>query len=233
MKKLSNDEARAGSMTIEEAGTATYWRALQIEGTMTGLMCRQSASYEEWESMFKAMTETRPWMHLPSEDAPFGDLYKWLGAKFRVGDQPMTRKHLVAIVDAYHPGTGRQAVSQFEKDLDQPYVAVGKHGGARTKQRDPDHLDSQRGVRGTTGADYLMARLAHIGVNCQEEIGPDKQFKSAAEAARHYGIVQPRTRYEVSPGVNEEICARRLVEVLGAEKFQRVCSYAHQHIDNL
>ena len=228
MKKLSADEAKAGSMTIEEAGTATYWRALQIEGTMTGLMCRQSASYEEWESMFKAMTETRPWMHLPSEDAPFGDLYKWLGAKFKVGDQPMTRKHLVAIVDAYHPGTGRQAVTQFEKDLDQPYVAAGKRG--QPKKSVPEHLTSQRGTRGSTNADYLMARLAHLGVDCQDEIGPDKQFKSAAEAARHYGITKPRSRYEVSPSVNLTHAAQRIIEVLGKDNAAELVTQLTQHL---
>ena len=34
MKTLTHDEAQVGTMTAEEAGEATYERALQIQGAM-------------------------------------------------------------------------------------------------------------------------------------------------------------------------------------------------------
>jgi hypothetical protein len=223
-------------MTIEEAGEATYWRALQIEGALTGLMCRQSSSFEEWQSMFTSMTETRPWMHLPSEQEPYGDLYSWLGAKFKVGDVPMTRKHLVAIVDAYHPGSGKQVVAKFEKKLDQPYVAVGSKNNnpsgrnQHSRSSYPGNATSQTDARRGNSTDYLMAQLAHIGVDCQAEIGEGKRFASAAEAARHYGITKPRSRYEISPSVNLDNAAQRIIEVLGADKAAELVAHLTTHL---
>jgi len=224
-------------MTIEEAGNATYWRALQLEGSLTALMCRQSSSFEEWQSMFNSMTETRPWMHLPSEEKPYGDLYSWLGAKFKIGDAPMTRKHLVAIVDAYHPGSGRQTVTNFEKKLDQPYVAVGQRGGNNNpagrkgkNQSYPDNVDSQSDARRGTSADYLMTRLAHMGVDCQAEIGDGKRFATPTEAARHYGILKTRNRYEVSPSVNLDNAAQRIIEVLGQDKAAELVTRLTHHL---
>lgn len=237
MKTLTRDEAKAGSMTLAEAGTATYWRALQIEGTLSGLMCRQSSSFEEWQSMFETMTETRPWMHLPSEEQPYGDLYSWLGAKFKIGEIPMTRKHLVAIVDAYNPGSGKQVVAKFEKKLDQPYVAVGKVGNPNRDPRTgrltngyPGNDRSQSDARRGNSTDYLMAQLIDKGVDVLAEIGPGKQFKTAAEAARHYGITKPRSRYEVSPSVNLDNAAQRIIEVLGADKAAELVAHLTTHL---
>ena len=234
MTKLTADQARAGSMTIEEAGEATYWRALQIEGALTGLMCRQSSSFEEWQSMFTSMTETRPWMHLPSEQEPYGDLYSWLGAKFKVGDVPMTRKHLVAIVDAYHPGSGKQVVANFEQRLNaSPYKPGTNGGGSGNNQhsnRYPGNGSTQSDARRGNSTDYLMAQLAHIGVDCQAEIGEGKRFASAAEAARHYGITKPRSRYEISPSVNLDNAAQRIIEVLGADKAAELVAHLTTHL---
>ena len=220
MKTLTRDEAKAGSMTLEEAGKATYWRALQIEGTLSGLMCRQSSSFEEWQSMFETMTETRPWLHLPSEKDAYGDLYTWLGAKFKIGETPMTRKHLIAIVDAYNPGSGKQVVAKFEKKLDQPYVAVGSKNNNPSGRNQHDSSSAPghaTNPRGQNNVDYLMARLIDMGVDVTAEIGAGKQFKTAAEAARHYGITKPRSRYEISPSVNLDNAALRIIEVLGTD----------------
>jgi hypothetical protein len=227
MTKLTADQARAGSMTIEEAGEATYWRALQIEGALTGLMCRQSSSFEEWQSMFTSMTETRPWMHLPSEQEPYGDLYSWLGAKFKVGDVPMTRKHLVAIVDAYHPGSGKQVVANFEQKLDQPYVRVGEAHRPKGSKNGAPGPSKQRGQN---NVDVLMARLRSMGVDVLAEIGEGKRFASAAEAARHYGITKPRSRYEISPSVNLDNAAQRIIEVLGADKAAELVAHLTTHL---
>lgn len=227
MKTLTPDEAKAGSMTLAEAGTATYWRALQIEGTLSGLMCRQSSSFEEWQSMFETMTETRPWMHLPSEENAYGDLYTWLGAKFKIGDTPMTRKHLVAIVDAYNPGSGKQVVAKFEKQLDQPYVAVGQVGRPKGSKNGAPGPNKQRGQN---NVDVLMARLRSMGVDVLAEIGAGKQFKTAAEAARHYGITKPRSRYEISPSVNLDNAAQRIIEVLGSDKAAELVAHLTTHL---
>ena len=82
MTMLTKDEARVGAMTAEEAGVGTYDRALQIQGSLAALISRQSASLEDWTNKLAAMETTRPWMHLPSEDKPCGDVYKWLKAQF-------------------------------------------------------------------------------------------------------------------------------------------------------
>ena len=62
-----------------------------------------------------------------------------------------------------------------------------------------------------------MAQLIDKGVDVLAEIGPGKQFKTAAEAARHYGITKPRSRYEISPSVNLDNAALRIIEVLGTD----------------
>ena len=80
MPKLSKEEARVGAMTIEEAGIGTYDRALQIQGSLATLLSRESASLDSWTSKLEAMETTRPWMHLPNEEQPYGDVYKWLSS---------------------------------------------------------------------------------------------------------------------------------------------------------
>jgi len=223
MKTLTTDEARVGTMTAEEAGEATYERALQIQGAMAALLSRQSAAITDWESLLNSMKTTRPWMHLP-KGKPFQDFYKWLAAQFKIGGQPMTRDQLVAIVDAYAPGRGVPIVAEFEKAIEQPYVAVASPGNpnrdpktGRLTNPDPDKDRSARQYG--TSADYLMAQLiAKIGPHVQEEIGPGRQFASVMAAAVHYGIAKRRVRYEVTPDCSTGNAAARIVEVLGPDK---------------
>jgi hypothetical protein len=226
MKTLTTDEARVGTMTAEEAGEATYERALQIQGAMAALLSRQSAAVTDWESLLNSMKTTRPWMHLP-KGKPFKDFYKWLAAQFKIGGQPMTREQLVAIVDAYDPGRGKPIVAEFETAIEQPYVAVASPGGNNNpngrkgkNQSYPDNVDSSRPDRQRgTSADYLMAQLiAKVGPQVQEEIGPGRQFASVMAAAVHYGITKRRVRYEVTPDCSTGNAAARIVEVLGPAK---------------
>lgn len=225
MKTLTTDEARVGTMTAEEAGEATYERALQIQGAMAALLSRQSAAITDWESLLNSMKTTRPWMHLPKEK-PFKDFYKWLEAQFKIGGKPMNREQLVAIVDAYAPGRGVPIVGEFEQAIEQPYVAVGSRDNNPTGRNQhsrssyPDNLTSDRSDRQRgTSADYLMAQLiAKIGPHVQEEIGPGRQFTSVMAAAVHYGIAKRRVRYEVTPDCNTSNAAARIVEVLGTDK---------------
>jgi len=146
----------------------------------------------------------------------------------------MTRKHLVAIVDAYNPGSGKQVVANFEQRLNaspykpgEPGAASGDQHWKRSGNRYPGNgNDARRG----NSADYLMAQLAHIGVDCQAEIGEGKRFASAAEAARHYGITKPRSRYEISPSVNLDNAAQRIIEVLGADKAAELVAHLTTHL---
>lgn len=225
MKTLTTDEARVGTMTAEEAGEATYERALQIQGAMAALLSRQSAAITDWESLLNSMKTTRPWMHLP-KGKPFKDFYKWLAAQFKIGGKPMNREQLVAIVDAYAPGRGVPIVGEFEQAIEQPYVQVSSHGGARPDSGPkakgssyPGNLNDQSDRRRGNSADYLMAQLiAKVGPHVQEEIGPGREFPSVMAAAVHYGIAKRRVRYEVTPDCNTSNAAARIAEVLGADK---------------
>jgi len=226
MKTLTKNEARAGAMTAEEAGEATYERALQIQGAMAALLSRQSAAITDWESLLNSMKTTRPWMHLPKEN-PHKDFYKWLAAQFKIGGKPMTREQLVAIVDAYAPGRGVPIVAEFEKAIEQPYVAVASPGGNNNPngknqhggQRYPDNGDSRPDRQRGTNASYLMAQLiAKVGTDVVEQIGTNRQFASVMAAAVHYGIAKRRVRYEVTPDCNTNNAATRIVEVLGPAK---------------
>lgn len=229
MPKLSKEEARVGAMTIEEAGIGTYDRALQIQGSLATLLSRESASLDSWTSKLEAMETTRPWMHLPTEEQPYGDVYKWLSSTFKVGDQPLGRDRLISIIDAYAPGMGKQRVAAFEAAIEQPYVRA-KRGGqrgntnAKKNEADPgkDRFNPTSAARHGNSADYLMARLIAAGVDVVAEIGPGKRFPSVAAAARHYGITQQRARYELSPAVSIPNAAKKIIEVLGKDKARQL-----------
>lgn len=239
MKTLTHDEARVGAMTAEEAGEATYERALQIQGAMAALLSRQSAAITDWESLLGTMKITRPWMHLP-KDQPHKDFYKWLAAQFKIGGKPMSRDQLVAIVDAYAPGRGTPIVAEFEKAIERPYVAVDSPGGNNNpngrkgkNQSYPDNVDSsdRSGRQRGTSADYLMAQLiAKVGTDVVERIGPGRDFPSVMAAAVHYGIAKRRVRYEVTPDCNTSNAAARIVEVLGNEKATELITAIALHI---
>jgi hypothetical protein len=241
MKTLTHDEARVGAMTAEEAGEATYERALQIQGAMAALLSRQSAAITDWESLLGTMKITRPWMHLP-KDQPHKDFYKWLAAQFKIGGKPMSRDQLVAIVDAYAPGRGTPIVAEFEKAIERPYVAVDSRGGNNNpngrkgkNQSYPDNVDSsdRSGRQRGTSADYLMAQLiAKVGTDVVERIGPGRDFPSVMAAAVHYGIAKRRVRYEVTPDCNTSNAAARIVEVLGNEKATELMTAIALHVRN-
>lgn len=236
MKALTSDEARVGAMTAEEVGEATYERALQIQGAMAALLSRQSAAITDWESLLSSMKTTRPWMHLPKGE-PFEDFYKWLAAQFKVGGKPMDRQQLIAIVDAYAPGRGIPVVGEFEKVIEQPYVAVGRNEeraadgrfAGVTRVTPDDHSSRRRG----NSADYLMAQLiAKVGTDVVERIGPGRQFPSVTAAAVHYGIAKRRVRYELTPDCSTNNAAARIVEVLGSEKAAELVAAIALHIKN-
>ena len=236
MKTLTHDEARVGAMTAEEAGEATYERALQIQGAMAALLSRQSAAITDWESLLSTMKTTRPWMHLP-KDQPHKDFYKWLAAQFKIGGEPMSRDQLVAIVDAYAPGRGTPIVAEFEKAIEQPYVAVASPGGngsnqhTKSKSYPGNDCSDQASRRRGNKSDYLMARLvAEVGTGVIEEIGPGRKFTSVMAAAVHYGIAKRRVRYEVTPDCNTSNAATRIVEVLGNEKATELITAIALHI---
>ena len=239
MKTLTHDEARVGAMTAEEAGEATYERALQIQGAMAALLSRQSAAITDWESLLGTMKITRPWMHLP-KDQPHKDFYKWLAAQFKIGGKPMSRDQLVAIVDAYAPGRGTPIVAEFEKAIERPYVAVASrgapkgNGNASKNNPYPDKdCSSRSGRQYGTSADYLMAQLiARVGTDVVERIGPGRDFPSVMAAAVHYGIAKRRLRYEVTPDCNTSNAAARIVEVLGNEKATELITAIALHIKN-
>jgi len=236
MKTLTKDEARVGSMTAEEAGVATYDRALQLQGSLAALLSRQSAAISDWQKILNEMEATRPWMHLPKEK-PVKDFYKWLGSTFKVGSEPLDRVRLEAIIDAYDPGRGKPIVAAFQEAIDTPYVAVGKPGGSNNpngckgnNQPYPGKIDSQSDRRFGNSADYLMARLiAEVGAEVVEQIGPGRQFESVMAAAVHYGIAKRRVRYEVTPDAKPINVAGKLIEVLGPEGAAAVAAYiTHQ-----
>lgn len=228
MKTLTKEQARAGAMTAEEAGEGTVERALQIEGSMAALLSRQSSSLEDWSNLLKVMRTTRPWMHLPTKGKPYGDVYKWTQTQFKVGDEPLGREQLVRIIEAYAPGRGVPIVGEFEKAIEQPYVAVASPGGNNNPtgknqhggQSYPDNGDRSRSDRQRgTSADYLMAQLiAKVGTDVVEQIGPGREFSSVMAAAVHYNIAKRRVRYEVTPDCNTGNAAARIVEVLGPDK---------------
>jgi len=207
-------------MTAEEAGEGTYERALQIEGSMAALLSRQSSSLEDWSNLLKVMETTRPWEHLPTQDNPYKDVYKWTQTQFKVGDQPLGREQLVRIIDAYAPGRGKPIVAAFEKVIAQPYFPkLGTKGGRPKASGNPYPDKGNSAGRYGTSADYLMARLIEQeGPEVQQLIGPGRQFESVTAAARHYGIAKKRERYEVSATVSVSNAAARIVEVLGPAK---------------
>lgn len=69
----------------------------------------------------------------------------------------------------------------------QPLAA---HGRPTTEEQElkGDHITFKRG---TTGAAYLLRRLARDAPEVLDQIGPDKEFKSARAAAIEAGIIKP------------------------------------------
>jgi len=238
MKTLTKAEARAGAMTKEEAGTATVERALQLEGSAIALLCREQMKRDDWEGQLKAWAENRPWEFLPDDAAAkYGKVWAWTASRLTMNSEPLTRDRLVALL-AGLLGTvvlAETRLQAFEAEIAQPLVAAsrGNPTGANQHQRKgyPDNFSnpqSQR-MRGTdTG--YLMARLQRVDPDVASKIGKGKSYRSINHAAQELGIVARRQRYEVSPEVDVDNAADRILAVLGADKAAELVAALTQRI---
>ena len=204
----------AERMTVEEAGVANSDRAIQLQGAAVALLAQQSAKLNDWESMLDSWAENRPWLFLPEElETKYGKWHLWTAATMRFNGEPLTRSRLIALLGGLYGSVAKaeKRVIEFEKAIEQPLRTT--HGGKRVKgQGYPDNLG-----RGTN-VGYLMGRLLQKDADIADKIGKGKQFRSINAAAQHHGLIPKRKRYEVSPDVNLNNAANRLVEVLGSEK---------------
>lgn len=215
MKTLTRNEALAGAMTAEEAGTATLMRALQIQGAAVALLSRGGSQLSDWENTLKAWEQNRPWDLLPEEsETPYGKWDLWTAATLKVNGDPLTRERLVALLAGLHGETAKaeKQIQAFEKAIEQPLRTT--HGGKRVKgQGAPGHL-----AYGSNNVGYLMGRLLQKDADIADKIGKGKQFRSINAAAQHHGLISKRKRYELNPEVNTNNAATRIVEVLGPAK---------------
>lgn len=204
----------AERMTVEEAGVATFDRAIQLQGAAVALLAQQSARLDDWESTFNSWVANRPWQFLPEElEEKYGKWHLWTAATMRFNGDPLTRSRLIALLGGLYGSVGKaeKRVIEFEKAIEQPLRTT--HGGKRVKgQTYPDKL-----AHGTN-VGYLMGRLLQKDPDIADKIGKGKQFRSISAAAQHHGLIAKRKRYEVSPEVNLGNAANRLIEVLGREK---------------
>lgn len=228
MKRATRSQARAYSMTIEEAGVATVDRALQIEGSATALLSREQSKLDDWESQLRAWAENRPWEFLPDDaETKYGKVWVWTSTRLRINGDPLTRDRLVALL-AGLMGTvalADERINAFEAEIRQP-LHPGKAGnptGANqhTRNRYPDNGSSgstPQAARRGTSTSYLMARLLRADPDVATKIGKGKPYRSINHAAQELGIVAPRQRYEVNPEVDVEHAADRIFHVLGQDK---------------
>lgn len=220
MKTLTKNEALAGAMTAEEAGTATLMRALQIQGAAVALLSRGGSQLSDWENTLKSWEQNRPWDLLPEGlETPYGKWDLWTAATLKVNGDPLTRGRLVALLAGLHGETAKAEaqIQAFEKAIEQP-LEVGQ--GARTdlRPRYPDNeVDLVKRARGTN-VGYLMGRLLKIDSNIQDKIGKGLEYPSINAAAQSLGVMPKRKRYELNPEVNTNNAATRIVEVLGPAK---------------
>lgn len=218
MKTLTRNEALAGAMTAEEAGTATLMRALQIQGAAVALLTRGGSQLSDWENTLKVWEQNRPWDLLPEEsETPYGKWDLWTAATLRVNGDPLTRKRLVALLAGLHGETAKAEtqIQAFEKAIEQPLnPKLGTKGGRPKGSKNPD---PDKGLYGTN-VGYLMGRLLQKDADIADKIGKGKQFRSINAAAQHHGLISKRKRYELNPEVNTNNAATRIVEVLGPAK---------------
>jgi hypothetical protein len=223
MKRATRTEARAYSMTNEEAGVATIERALQLEGSARALLCREQMKRDDWEGQLKAWAENRPWEFLPDdEDAKYGKVWTWTTKRLPLNGEPLTRARLVALLAGLLGTTAlaEARVQAFEAEIEQPL-----HPGVRTG-RPPKSLVPEQDLRsigsadwsGSTNTGYLMARLQGLDPEIAGKIGKGKPYRSINHAAQELGIVARRQRYEVNPEVDVDNAAERIVAVLGCDK---------------
>jgi hypothetical protein len=219
MKTLTRNEALAGAMTAEEAGTATFMRALQIQGAAVALLSRGGSQISDWENTLKTWEQNRPWDLLPEDsEAPYGKWDLWTAATLKVNGDPLTRGRLVALLAGLHGETAKAEaqIQAFEKAIEQPLVIA--HGGARQKQGYPGNHENPEVARRGNNVGYLMGRLLKIDPNIQDRIGKGLEFASINAAAQALGVVPKRQRYELNPEVNTSNAAARIVDILGPAK---------------
>jgi hypothetical protein len=219
MKTLTRNEALAGAMTAEEAGTATFMRALQIQGAAVALLSRGGSQISDWENTLKTWEQNRPWDVLPEDsEITYGKWHVWTEATLKVNGDPLTRKRLIALLAGLHGETAKAEaqIQAFEEAIKQPLVIA--HGGARQKQGYPDNHENPEAARRGTSVGYLMGRLLQIDPDIQDKIGKGKQFRSINAAAQALGVMPKRQRYELNPEVNTSNAAARIVDILGPAK---------------
>jgi hypothetical protein len=235
MKRLTKSQARAGAMTIDEAGVATVERALQLEGSAIALLCREQMKRDDWESQLKAWAENRPWQFLPDdEDAKYGKVWTWTATRLTLNGEPLTRTRLVALLAGLLGTTAlaEARIQRFEAEILQPL-----HPGAGRPKKalipDPGkELVRSGATSGAWGNDagYLMARLQRIDPDIASKIGKGKQYRSINHAAQELGILSRRHRYELNPDVGIPNAAARIVEVLGPDKTAELIAALTQHL---
>lgn len=210
----------AERMTIDEAGIATFDRAIQLQGAAVALLAQQSAKLNDWESMLDSWAENRPWLFLPEElETKYGKWHLWTAATMRFNGDPLTRSRLIALLGGLYGSVAKaeKRVIEFEKAIEQPLRTT--HGGKRVKgQAYPDKLGHG------TNVGYLMGRLLQKDADIADKIGKGKQFRSVNAAAQHHGLVSKRKRYEINPEVNITNAANRIAGVLGREKTLQLIS---------
>lgn len=215
MKRATPDQARAYSMTIEEAGHNTAERAHQLTATGRVLCMKGISTAEDWDSYLTVIAQERPWHHLPEPPDPKRNWQVWLKAELG-----LDRNRLEQVLSGLLPGGDPEAktrVQRFEAEIDQP-LHPGQ--GTRTDLRHPDpgkEVHSKSGKWGND-ADYLMARLLRVDPDVASKIGKGKLYRSINHAAQELGIVARRQRYEVNPEVDVDNAADRIVAVLGTDK---------------
>lgn len=211
----------AERMTVEEAGVATFDRAIQLQGAAVALLAQQSAKLDDWESTFNSWVTNRPWQFLPEEvGEKYGKWHLWTAATMRFNGDPLTRSRLIALLGGLYGSVAKaeKRVIEFEKAIEQPlHPKLGTKGGRPkgSNNRDPGH---SKYARGSNSVGYLMGRLLQKDPGIADKIGKGKEFRSISAAAQHHGLIAKRRRYEVSPEVNLGNAANRLIEVLGREK---------------
>jgi hypothetical protein len=237
MRTLTKAEARAGSMTKEEAGVATVERALQLEGSAIALLCREQMKRDDWEGQLKAWAENRPWEFLPDdEDAKYGKVWTWTATRLTLNGEPLTRTRLVALLAGLLGTTAlaEARIQRFEADISQPL-----HPGAGRPKKalipDPGkELIRSGATSGAWGNDagYLMARLQRLDPEIASKIGKGKPYRSINHAAQELGIVARRQRYELNPEVDVKNAADRIVHVLGTDKAAELAAALTQRLTN-
>lgn len=241
MKTLTKAEARAGTMTKEEAGVATVERALQLEGSAIALLCREQMKRDDWEGQLKAWAENRPWELLPDDKDPkYGWVWTWTASRLTLNGESLTRARLVALLAGLLGTTAlaEKRIQAFEVEIEQPLVREGRGNPSGTNQHTrkgyPDnHSDPQAQRMRGTDTGYLMARLQRIDPGIADKIGKGKPYRSINHAAQELGILARRQRYELNPEVDIEHAAEKIVKILGSDKAAELVTAIAQRITEL